>query len=222
MMLPSSLAAVWTRAVFEEYCPGGICQGSLFIPGNLTVTGSFANVTVNNYNVTGAASFDGDLSATNIYADLFIGNGSLLYDIRYRNLTDQDISNFGYLKQYRNLTDNDISNFGYIKEYRNLTDEDISNFGYIKQYRNLTYEEVREETRDYYVNITGDTMSGNLIMENNNVLGADIVGTREIEFGQFMRLSNKSTNGIWDVLNIRSRPEPKNQLLFAVCGNGTT
>ena len=66
-----------------DYCADGICQGDLYVPGNLTVVGEYINLTVSNYNVTGDIYATGNIySEQNMSANYFIGNGSYLTGIR--------------------------------------------------------------------------------------------------------------------------------------------
>ena len=66
-----------------DYCANGACQGSLFIPGNLTIAGSYINAQVTNANITGtlfpSVDYAFDLGGNNnhwrvVYADSFSGD----------------------------------------------------------------------------------------------------------------------------------------------------
>ena len=76
---PVYAEAEWVRGAnaFDNiYCllTGCTIIGNLIIDGNLTVEGSFVNVTVVDYNVTGSLDVNGPVTATNFSGDLFWGN----------------------------------------------------------------------------------------------------------------------------------------------------
>jgi len=83
ILLPSvfSVSYDWVRP--SDYCAGGVCIGSLMVLGNFTVIGDYVNVTVTNYNMTGDAIINGNLTVTddtNINGNLNVF-GFLIMDI---------------------------------------------------------------------------------------------------------------------------------------------
>ena len=79
LIIPFTIGEEWTRppttpgGVSSGYCSDGTCDGSLYIPGNLTVTGTYVNITTINFNVTG------NINVTqNVTAMYFIGDGSFI------------------------------------------------------------------------------------------------------------------------------------------------
>lgn len=104
---------------------------------------------------------NGELNVTSVqFSGDLIGNGSLLENVPYRNLTDSDVTNLGFTKDTTsNLSQSDVLSYtkdyyyNYTEQihgnnitelvYRNLTDSDITTLGYFKVYRNLTDTDLR-------------------------------------------------------------------------------
>lgn len=79
LIIPFTIGEEWTRPPTQPggassgYCSDGTCDGSLHIPGNLTVDGTYVNITTLNFNVT-----ENMFVEQNITASFFYGDGSFI------------------------------------------------------------------------------------------------------------------------------------------------